>query len=129
MAPQKNSLPPPFAPSSRLATRPKNKDVRPGVPDKPKPRRTPAEMQAIREQEASNKQKKERKQEEAMKKAAEIEDLQRQEDLKRTAESNVRKPPAASFRPPVPTAVKDVEDEMTEIGSAHPKHSALRMYM
>ena len=74
MTPQKKNLPPPFAPTSRPATRTKNKDVRPGVPDKPKPRRTPAEMQAIREQQAFNKQEKEKKQDEAMKKAAVIED-------------------------------------------------------
>jgi hypothetical protein len=52
-----------------------------------------------------------------MNKAADIEDQQRQEDLKRTAESNVRKLPVASFRPPVPTAAKEVEG------------SALRMSM
>ena len=59
-----------------------------------------------------------------MKEAADIEDQQRLEDLERTAESNVRKQPIASFRPPVPTAVKDVVDE---IGSAHTKDSVLRM--
>jgi hypothetical protein len=125
MASGKNPLPPPFAPS-RPSTRTKNKDARPGAIDKPKPRRTPAEMQTIREQETFDKQEKERKKEEAMKKAADIEDQQRQEDLKRTAESNVHKPPAASFRPPVPTAAKNVKDE---IGSAHTKDSALRMSM
>ena len=79
-------------------------------------------MQAIRDQQALNKQENERKREEAMKKAADIEDQQHQEDLKRTAESNVRKPPVASFRPAVPTAAKPVE---AEIGSSHTKESAL----
>ena len=125
MAPGKNPLPPPFAPS-RPSTRTKNKDARPGVIDKPKPRRTPAEMQAIREQKTFEKQEKERQKEEAMNEAAVIEDQQRQEDLERTAVSNVPKPPAASFRPPVPTGAKDVEDD---IGSAHTKDSALRMSM
>jgi hypothetical protein len=128
MTPQKKNLPPPFAPTSRPATRTKNKDVRPGVPDKPKPRRTPAEMQAIREQQALNKQEKEKKQDEAMKKAAVIEDQQRREDLKRMAESNVRKVPVASFHP-VATAAKDVDNEIKEIGSTHNKDSALRMFI
>jgi hypothetical protein len=83
-------------------------------------------MQALREQEAFDKQEKNRKVEEALKKAAEIEDQQRQEDLKRTAESNLRKPPLASFRPPVPTLAKDVE---AEIGSTHTKDLVLRMSM
>ena len=61
-----------------------------------------------------------------MNEAAVIEDQQRQEDLERTTASNVPKPPAASFRPPVPTGAKDVEDD---IGSAHTKDSALRMSM
>src|SRR5258708_1862153 len=126
MAPSKNLLPPPFAPS-RPSTRTKNKDARPGAVDKPKPRRTPAEMQAIPDQQASDKQEKERNQEQAMKNAADIEDEQRQEDLQRTAQSNVRKPPVASFRPPPPTAAKDVGDDT--IGSAHTKDSALRMFM
>ena len=125
MASTKNPLPPPFAPS-RPSTRTKNKDARPGAIDKPKPRRTPAEMQTIREQKTSEKLEKERNKEEAMKKAADIEDRQRQEDLKRTTESNVCKPATASFRPPVPTAVKYVENE---IGSAHTKGSALRRSM
>ena len=125
MAPGKNPLPPPFAPS-RPSTRTKNKDARPGAIDKPKPRRTPAEMQTIREQKTLDKQEKERDKDEAMKKAADIEDRQRQEDLKRIAESNICKPAAASFRPPVPTAVKDVEND---IGSAHTKVSAPRMSM
>jgi hypothetical protein len=125
MAPSKNPLPPPFAPS-RPSTRTKNKDARPGAIDKPKPRRTPAEMQAIRDQQASDKQEKERNQKQAMKNAADIEDEQRQEDLQRTTQSNVRKPPVASFRPPPPTAAKDVEDD---IGSAHTKNSALHMFM
>jgi hypothetical protein len=125
MASSKNPLPPPFAPS-RPSTRTKNKDARPGAIDKPKPRRTPAEMQTFREQQTFDKQENDRKKEEAMKKAADVEDQQRQEDILRTAESSVRKPAAASFRPPVPTAVKDVEDE---IGSAHTKDSALRMSM
>ena len=113
MAPtnSKNPLPPHFAPS-QLSTRTKNKDTRPGVVDKPNPRRTPAEMQAIREQKAIDKQEKERKREEAMKKAADIEDQQRQEDLKHTAESNLLKPQVVSFRPPVPRVAKDVEDEI-----------------
>ena len=125
MASSKNPLPPPFAPS-RPSTRTKNKDARPGAIDKPKPRRTPAEMQTIREQKTLDKQEKERDKDEAMKKAADIEDRQRQEDLKRIAESNICKPAAASFRPPVPTAVKDVEND---IGSAHTKVSAPRMSM
>jgi hypothetical protein len=124
MAP-KNPLPPPFAPSG-LTTRTKNKDARPGAIDKPKPRRTPAEMQAIREQQAFERQEKGQKQKQAMIEAADIEDQQRQEDLKRTAESNVRKPPVASFRPPPPAARK-VENEVV-VGSAHTNNSALRMY-
>jgi hypothetical protein len=125
MPPKKNPLPRPFAPSG-LSTRPKNKDVRPGAVDKPRPRKTPAEMQAIQEQQALDKQEKKCNQEQAMKNAADIEDQQRQEDLQRTAQSNVRKPPVASFRPPPPTAAKDMEDE---IGSAHTEDSALRMSM
>jgi hypothetical protein len=124
MAPNKNPLPPPFAPS-RPSTRTKNKDTRPGAIDLPKPRRTPAEMQTIREQQNLNKQEKERKREESIKIAADIEDEQRQEDLKRSAESNVHKPAVASFRPPVPPAAKDVDNEN---GSVH-KNSALRMFM
>ena len=58
MASSKNPLPPPFAPS-RPSTRTKNKDARPGVVDKPKPRRTAAEMQAIQDQQAFDKQDKE----------------------------------------------------------------------
>lgn len=61
-----------------------------------------------------------------MRNAADIEDQQRQEDLQRTAQSNVRKPQVASFRPSAPTAAKDVEDE---IGSGHAEDSALRMSM
>ncbi|KAF8799804.1 hypothetical protein BYT27DRAFT_7221912 [Phlegmacium glaucopus] len=123
MAPSKNPLPPPFTPSCP-STHTKNKDARPGAVDKPKPRRTPAEMQAIRDQQASDKQEKERNQEQAMKIAADIEDEQCQEDLQRTAQLNVRKPPVASFRPPPPTAGKDVEDD---IGSVHTKDSALHI--
>ena len=125
MASSKNPLPPPFAPS-RPSTRLKNKDAHPGAIDKPKPCRTPAEMQTIREQQTLNKQEKERNQEEAMKKAAEIEDKQHQEDLKRSAELNVHKPPVASFCLPAPAAEKEVDDE---IGSAHSKYSALHMSM
>jgi hypothetical protein len=124
MAPNKNPLPPPFTPSG-YSTRTKNKDARPGAVDKPKPRRTPAEMQAIRKQQAFEKQEKGQKQKQAMDDAADIEDQQRQEDLKRTAELNVRKPPVASFRPP-PPAAKKVENEVV-VGSAHTKDSALRM--
>jgi hypothetical protein len=125
MAPSKNPLPPPFAPS-RPSTRTKNKDARPGVVDKPKPRRTPAEMQAIRDQQAFDKQEKERNQEKAMKNAADIEDQQRQEDLQRIAQSNVRKPHVASFRPPAPMEI-DVEDEIG--GSGHAQDSALPQRM
>ena len=125
MGPDKNPLPPPFAPS-RPTTRTKNKDARPGAVDKPKPRRTPAEMQAIRDQQLFDRHEKEQTQEQAMKKAADIEDEQRREDLRRTAQSNFRKPQKASFRPPVPTTAKDVE---SEIGPALTKDSALRMSM
>ena len=127
MAPGKNALPPPFAPS-RPSTRTKNKEAHPGAVDKPKPRRTPAEMKAIRDQQAFEKQEKERNQEQAMKNAADIEDQQRQEDIQRTAQSNVRKPQVVSFRPPAqpPTAVKDMEDE---IGSGHTQDSALPLRM
>ena len=126
MAPtsSKNPLPPPFAPS-RLSTRTKNKDTWPGVIDKPNPRRTPAEMQAIREQKAIDKQEKERRREEAMYKAADIEDQQRQEDLKRTAKSNLLKPQVASFRPPVPQVAKDVEDEIGSTDIINNKKTAL----
>ena len=124
MAPNKNPLPPPFTPSG-LTTRTKNKDACPGAVDKSKPRRTPAEMQAIREQQAFERQEKGQKQKQAMIEAADIEDQQRQEDLKRTAESNVRKPPVASFRPP--PAARKVENEVV-VGSAHTNDSALRMY-
>jgi hypothetical protein len=123
MAPNKNPLPPPFAPS-RPTTRIKNKDARPGAIDKPKPRRTPAEMQAIRDQQLSDKQEKKQTQERAMKSAADIEDEQRREDLHHTAQQNVRKPQVASFRPPVPTAAEYVEDKT---GPALTKDSALRM--
>ena len=126
MASSKNSLPPPFAPS-RPSTRTKNKDARPGAVDKPKPRRTPAEMQAVRDQQAFDKQEKERNQEQAMKNAADIEDQQRQEDLQRIARSNVRKPQVASFRPPAPTVAIDVEDEIG--GSGHAQDSALPLRM
>lgn len=122
MAPSKNPLPPPFAPS-RPSTRTKNKDARPGVVDMPKPRRTPAEMQAIRDQQAFDKQEKERNQGEAMRKAADIEDQQRQEDIQRVAQSNVRKPQVASFRPPAPPMEIDVEDDIG--GSGHAQDSAL----
>jgi hypothetical protein len=125
MASNKNSLPPPFAPS-RPSTRTKNKDVRPGAVDMPKTRRTPAEMQAIREQQAFDKEGNKRKAEEAMKKSAEIEDEQRQEDLKRTGESTLRKPPQARFRPPVPTSTKSVD---AEIESTHTKNLDLRMIL
>jgi hypothetical protein len=127
MASSKNPLPPPFAPS-RLSTRTKNKDARPGAIDKPKPRRTPAEMQTIREKQILDRQEKEKKKEEAMKNAADIEDEQRQDDLKRATESNLHKQPAASFRPPVSTVAKDGKDEIGS-GSAHTKDSALSMYM
>lgn len=123
MAPSKNPLPPPFAPS-RPSTRTKNKDARPGAIDMPKPHRTPAEMQAIRNQQALDKKEKERNQDQAMKNAADIEDQQRREDLERTAQSNVRKPQVASFRPPASIAAKNVEDEF---GSGHAQDSALRM--
>ena len=126
MASSKNSLPPPFAPS-RPSTRTKNKDARPGAVDKPKPRRTPAEMQAVRDQQAFDKQEKERNQEQAMKNVADIEDQQRQEDLQRIARSNVRKPQVASFRPPAPTVAIDVEDEIG--GSGHAQDSALPLRM
>lgn len=126
MASSKNSLPPPFAPS-RPSTCTKNKDARPGAVDKPKPRRTPAEMQAVRDQQAFDKQEKERNQEQAMKNAADIEDQQRQEDLQRIARSNVRKPQVASFRPPAPTVAIDVEDEIG--GSGHAQDSALPLRM
>ena len=89
MAPSKNLLPLPFAPS-QPSTRTKNKDARPGAVDKPKPHRTPAEMQAIRDQQELDKQEKERNQEQPMKNAADIEDQQRQEDVQRAAQSNVR---------------------------------------
>lgn len=113
MAPpsNKNHLPPPFAPT-QLATRAKNKDARPGTVDMPKPRRTPAEMQAIRDQQAHDKQEKKEKQEQALKTAADIEDEQRQEDIERAAISNVHKPPVASFRPPPPTKLNLAEDEI-----------------
>src|SRR6266567_1947192 len=123
MAPSKNLLPPPFAPT-RPSTRTKNKDARPGAVDMPKPRRTPAEMQAIRDQQASDKQEKEQKQKRALKNVADIEDDQRQEDLQRAAQSNVRKPQVASFRLPAPTEEEDAEDE---IGSALTDNPALRM--
>ena len=125
MAPSKKPLPPPFIPS-QPSTRTKNKDVHPGAIDKPKPRRTPAEMEAFRSQQAFDKQEKKRNQEQAMKKAADIEDQQYQEDLQRTAQSNVHKPQVASFRPPAPAVAKDVEDE---IGSDHAEGSAQRMSM
>jgi len=51
----KNLLPPPYAPT-RPATHTKNKDTHPGAIDMPKPRRTPAEMQAFQDQQASDKQ-------------------------------------------------------------------------
>ena len=125
MASSKNPLPPPFAPS-QPSTCTKNKDACPGAVDKPKPCRTPAEMQAIQDQQALDKQEKEHNQEQAMKNAADIEDEQHQEDLQCTAQSNVRKLPVASFCPPPPTAAKDVGDD---IGFAHTKDSALHMFI
>ncbi|KIM49896.1 hypothetical protein M413DRAFT_43621, partial [Hebeloma cylindrosporum] len=113
-------LPPPFAPT-RPSTRTKNKDARPGAVDMPKPRRTPAEMQAIRDQQTFDQQEKTQKQEQALKAAADIEDEQRQEDFQLAARSNIVKPQVPSFRPPPPTMAKDLEDE---IGSA--KEPALR---
>ena len=120
MAPSKNSLPPPFAPS-RPATHTKNKDACPGAIDLPKPHRTAAEMQAIQDQQAFDKQEKERSQLKAMKDAADIEDQQRQEDLQRAAQSNVHKPRVASFQPPASTAATDVdsEDEIRSIRSIY----------
>ena len=128
MASSKNSLPPPFA-SSRPSTRTKNKDARPGAVDKPQPRQTPAEMQAVRDQQAFDKQEKERNQEQAMKNAADIEDQQHQEDLQCIARSNVRKPQVASFRPPAPTVAIDVEDEIGRSGHAQDSALPLRMSM
>jgi hypothetical protein len=128
MAPSKNSFPPPFAPS-RPTTCTKNKDARPGAIDLPKPRRTAAEMQAIRDQQAFDKQVKERNQLKAMRDAADIEDQQCQEDLQRAAaQSNVRKPRVASFRPPAPTAATDVDSE-DEIRSVNSEESPQRMSM
>jgi hypothetical protein len=85
-------------------------------------------MKAVRNQQASEKQEKERSQDQAMRNAADIEDQQRQEDIQRIAQSNVRKPQVASFRPPAqpPTAAKDMEDE---IGSGHAQDSALPLRM
>ncbi|KAF8815367.1 hypothetical protein BYT27DRAFT_7249255 [Phlegmacium glaucopus] len=57
MLPSKNLLPPPFAPT-QPSTCTKNRDAQPGAIDMPKPRRTAAEMQAIRDQQASDKQEK-----------------------------------------------------------------------
>lgn len=125
MAPRKNMLPPPFAPT-RPSTRTKNKDARPGAIDMPKPRRTPAEMQIIRDQQAFDNQEKAHKQEQALKDAADIEDEQRQEDLHHAAQSNIRKPQVASFRPPGPTEAKEAEGE---VGSAHTDDLALCMSM
>ncbi|KAF8808307.1 hypothetical protein BYT27DRAFT_7222942 [Phlegmacium glaucopus] len=124
MIPSKNSLPPPFAPT-RPSTRTKNKDARPGAVDMPKPRRTAAEMQAIRDQQASDKQEKRQQQEQALKKAADIEDEQRQEDLQRAAQSNVRKPPVAKFRPPVPEGF-NMEDELEPVHTDNPSQSPIR---
>ena len=124
MAPNKNPLPPPFAPS-RPSTCTKNKDACLAAIVMPKPCRTPAEMQAIQDELLFKKKEKEHTCEEAMKNAADIEDQQHQEDIQRTAQSNVRKPQVASFRPPVHTAAKDVG----ETGSAHTKDSGLRMSM
>ena len=126
MAPSKNLLPPPFAPT-RPSTRTKNKDARPGAVDMPKPRRTPAEMQAIRDQQALDKQEKEKTQERALKKSADIEDEQRQEDLQRAAQSNIRKPQVPSFRPPAPTSEEKTAAD--EIGPVHTDNPALRMSM
>jgi hypothetical protein len=113
MAPptSKNPLPPPFAPA-RPSTRAKNKDARPGAIDLPKPRRTPAEMLAIRDQQAIDKQEKKDKQDQALKNAAEIEDEQRREDLQRAATSNVHKAQVAIFRPPASAELKLIEDEI-----------------
>ena len=124
MAPNKNPLPPPFAPS-QPSTCTKNKDACPAAIVMPKPHRTPAEMQAIRDELLFKKKEKERTWEEAIKNAADIEDQQHQEDIQCTAQSNVRKPQVASFRPPVHTAAKDVG----ETGSAHTKDSGLPMSM
>jgi hypothetical protein len=129
MAPSKNSFPPPFAPS-RPTTCTKNKDARLGAIDLPKPHRTAAEMQAIWDQQAFDKQEKERNQLKAMRDAAYIEDQQFQEDLQRAAQSNVRKPRVASFRPPAPTVATDVdsEDEIRSVNSEElPQHMSMSM--
>jgi len=125
MAPptSKNPLPPPFAPA-RPSTRAKNKDARPGAIDLPKQRRTPTEMQAIRDQQAIDKQEKKDKQEQGLKNAAEIEDEQHQEDVQRAATSNVRKPQVASFRPPAPTKLNPMEDK---IRTEHTKRMSLHI--
>ena len=124
MAPNKNPLPLPFAPS-QPSTCTKNKDARPAAIIMPKPHRTPAEMQAIWDELLFKKKEKERTWKEAMKNATDIEDQQHQEDIQRTAQLNVHKPQVASFHPPVHTAAKDVG----ETGSAHTKDSGLRMSM
>jgi hypothetical protein len=121
MAPpsNKNPLPPPFAPT-RLATRAKNKDARPGAV---KPRRTPTEMQAIRNQQALDKQNKKEKQEQALENAADIEDEQHEEGLERAAISKAHKPQVASFRPPPATrsnlAESDIETKKRTVLEMH----------
>jgi hypothetical protein len=60
-----------------IATRSRNKDQHPGACYIPKPRRSHAEMESIRQEEAEKKQAQEEKLQQGLKKVAAIEDIMR----------------------------------------------------
>jgi hypothetical protein len=66
-----------------LKTRATNKDKHPGLPDVTKVRRTPAEMQEIRQEAAQRQQEKENIQKNAMEDAARFEDKLQEQDKER----------------------------------------------
>lgn len=69
-----------------IATRSKNKDQHPGAYYIPKPRRSHAEMESIRQEEAEKKQVQEEKLQQGLKNVAAIEDALHDEDISREVE-------------------------------------------
>lgn len=85
------------------------KNPHPGAPDQKAKRRSPQEMQEIREKEAREKEMTKEKQKNSIKNVAQIEDDLRREQNERRTSSN--RSTVAPFRPPVSKPAKSAEPE------------------
>jgi hypothetical protein len=72
-----------------MQTRARNKSQHPGAPDAPKPRRSHAEMEKIRQDNEEQKQAEQDANQLAVERVANIEDTLREEDIARNAERQI----------------------------------------